>query len=257
MILPATTVNAKHGSRFAARRPDQPGDAGDERRLSGPRAARKRPRHLFGSTDFGRQSRCTRTPLRCASGLAATAVLSARSTTFGSSTAMSAEKSPARDAAERLRRFPSGARYLVSAAADFPCTRRRARLPAAAPRPGCARQSGRCPQTAVEHIVQHERYALGRRERFQHDKHGEAEEFAISRSLPGFRRHLRFHPGARASSGSSRRDFLDARCQGRCARRRGPAIRRNCRQRSVSARLSLSQASCTASSASPREPSIR
>jgi hypothetical protein len=177
------------------------------------------------------------------------AASSARNTTSGSSTASSPRN--------RRRARPRGTPRRPRAAGRY--RRRAARRPArgaargwraAAPRRACGRRSARSPRTAGEHVVQHEGEPFGRRQRLQHHQQRERRRNRPS-ALP-----LGARPGVPTAAGSgtcgpigsSRRDLRD-RSMSRQTRattvvsqppRLSTAL--------VSARLSRSQASCTASS---------
>ena len=168
-------------------------------------------------------------------------------------------KSPSREAARNASTTSRCRARSASGAASAPWTRRRARLAS------CRAASGRAAhdrrdllERHGEQVVQHEREPLGRRERVQHDQQRQPDRVGQHRLV------LRAGAsGGRGRLGISTERLLAPRlaaraaCPGRSGRRPWSASRRGCRPRSVSARLSRSQASWTASSASLGEPSIR
>ena len=186
--------------------------------------------------------------------------MSARSTTSGSSTATSASKSPSREAA---RNASTTSRWRVEVGVGERVLALDAAARAAGELAGRRRGAVEDPRDLVEghgeHVVQHEREPLGRAQRLEHDEQREADRVGQQRLVLGVGAVLAVTIGSGRCTpkDSSRRDrrersmFSDTRATTVVSQPPRFSISR------LSERLSRSQASCTASSASLSEPSIR
>ena len=193
---------------------------------------------------------------------ARTAPPSARSTTSGSSTASSASKSPlARGGEEGIDDFSLAASGRRRAAWPLPAPGGARGSRAAVPRSGerptmgaisskgtsnmsCSTNASRSAGASVSSTTSSARPTES------------ASSASCSGSIPSSRLDDRVGH-VRAERLLAPRRCASAACPGTRARRPSSASRRGSRRRSVSERLSRSQASCTASSASLSEPSIR
>ena len=127
---------------------------------------------------------------------------------------------------------------------------------AAGPRPASAPTMRRdLVERHGEHVVQHERQPLGGRQRVEHHQQREADRVGQHRFVlgVGVGRRLGDRIGHAARPAAPRAaTCASAACPGTPGRRPSSASRPGCSTPPVSARLSRSQASCTASSASLR-----
>ena len=183
-ILPAADRERHDRERLSVERTDQPRRAVDERRepvQTEAREALSATSHLLRAADLDRGPH---------------PAIVGRRTTSGSSTATSLGKSPSCAAA---RKASTTLRSAATSASGVPCrswTGDARGSPAGAPHPGRARRWARSPRRASEDVVQHERDALGRRQRLEHHEQRKADRVGQQRAV------LRAHSVSAVDDGS-------------------------------------------------------